>query len=130
MAILGDEETLDAVLDALANRHRREIVRTLGLYPCSLSHLADLRELSLPALHKHVKVLERAELVVRRKQGRTNFLTLNPRPLGSLQEWLGGFHPYWSGPQATLENYAGFLDRSSGTHTDGPGNSPSSNPTN
>ena len=62
---------LDSVLEALANPHRREIVYVLGLQPCAISQLARLRGLSLPAIHKHVKILENAGLVSRRKAGRT-----------------------------------------------------------
>ena len=62
-----DEEAavLDSVLEALANRHRREIVYVLGLQPCAISQLARMRGLSLPAIHKHIKILENAGLVSR-----------------------------------------------------------------
>jgi len=70
-----------------------------------------MRGLSLPAIHKHVKVLEQAGLITRRKQGRTTYLTLNRRPLARLQEWVGQFHPYWGSDEATYENYADHLDR-------------------
>jgi DNA-binding transcriptional ArsR family regulator len=109
----SDDETadmLDSVLEALANRHRREIVHVLGLQPCAISQLARMRGLSLPAIHKHVKVLENAGLVTRRKTGRTTFLTLNPRRLRLLQDWAGQFHTYWGSDQATFDNYQGYLD--------------------
>ena len=77
MSANHETEELDAIFEALANRHRREIVYVLGLHPCSISQLADMRGLSLPAIHKHIAVLERADLVSRRKLGRSNFLTLN-----------------------------------------------------
>jgi len=84
---------LNAVFDALANEHRREIIYVLGLQPCSISQLAELRGLSLPAIHKHVKVLENAGMVTRNKMGRTNFLTLNrerpPRLADAVPHLLG-----------------------------------------
>src|SRR5262249_37421422 len=86
---------LDSVLEALANPHRREIVYVLGLQPCAVSQLARMRGLSLPAIHKHIKILENAGLVGRRKTGRTTYLILNPRRLRILQEWVGQFHTYW-----------------------------------
>ena len=81
-------QDLDNVFAALANKHRREIIYILTLGPCSISKLAFLRNLSLPAIHKHIDVLEKGGLVTRRKIGQTNFLTLNPEALRGLQDWL------------------------------------------
>lgn len=122
MAGSDDEspEALDSVLEALANRHRREIVYVLGLQPCAVSQLARMRGLSLPAIHKHVKVLENAGLVSRRKTGRTTYLILNPRRLRVLQDWAGQFHTYWGSDQASLENYEGYLDAGPGTDSSQP----------
>jgi len=81
-------QDLDDVFEALANKHRREIIYILSLQPSSISKLAFLRNLSLPAIHKHIEVLEKGGLVTRRKIGQTNFLTLNPESLRGLQDWL------------------------------------------
>jgi DNA-binding transcriptional ArsR family regulator len=79
---------LDGVFHALANRHRREMVYVLSLQPCSISKLAFLRHLSLPAIHKHIQVLEKGGMVTRRKVGQTNFLTLKRESLHGLEGWL------------------------------------------
>ncbi len=100
---------LDRVLEALANPHRREIVYLLGLQPGSISQLAEMRGLSLPAIHKHIKVLGNAGLVNRRKHGRTTYLTLRRQPLQQVQDWVGQFHPYWGSDEATYENYDRYL---------------------
>jgi DNA-binding transcriptional ArsR family regulator len=100
---------LDSVLEALANPHRREIVYVLGLQPRAVSQLARMRGLSLPAIHKHIKVLENVGLVSRRKAGRTTFLILNPGRLRLLQDWAGQFHTYWGSDQASFENYQSYL---------------------
>jgi len=84
---------LDKVFEALANKHRREIIYVLSLQPCSISKLAFLRHLSLPAIHKHIEVLEKGGMVTRRKIGQTNFLTLNRESLHGLQDWLLRFRP-------------------------------------
>jgi DNA-binding transcriptional ArsR family regulator len=102
---------LDRVLEALANPHRRQIVYVLGLQPYAVSQLARMRGLSLPAIHKHIKVLENAGLVSRRKTGRTTYLTLNPRRLRLLQDWVGQFHTYWGSDEASFENYQSYLSR-------------------
>ena len=81
-------EDLDNVFEALANKHRREIIYVLSLQPCSISKLAFLRNLSLPAIHKHIEILEKGGMVTRRKLGQTNFLTLNRASLSGLQDWL------------------------------------------
>ncbi len=111
------DAALDRVLEALANPHRRAIVHVLGLQPCAINQLAQMRGLSLPAIHKHLKVLERAGLIRRRKRGRTTFLTLMPAPLRELQGWLGQFHPYWGNEEATYENYASYLAKTSTDQT-------------
>lgn len=102
-------DDLDRLFGALANGHRREMVHLLGLQPHSISRLAAIRGLSLPAINKHVRVLEEARLIRRRKIGRTTFLTLERRPIRSLQAWLGEFHAYWGTDNESLENYELFL---------------------
>jgi DNA-binding transcriptional ArsR family regulator len=81
-------QDLDIIFEALANKHRREIIYVLSLGPCSISKLAFLRNLSLPAIHKHIEVLEKGGIVARRKIGQTNFLTLNRESLDGIQDWL------------------------------------------
>lgn len=102
---------LDQVFEALANKHRREIVYVLGLQPHSISQLATMRHLSLPAIHKHIKILENANMIKRKKEGQTNFLTLNKESLQALQVWLMQYHTYWGSGKETLENYAQYLTK-------------------
>jgi DNA-binding transcriptional ArsR family regulator len=109
MSAEDEAAVLDSVLEALANPHRREIVYALGLQPCAISQLARMRGLSLPAIHKHVKILENAGLVSRRKTGRTTYLALNPQRLRLLQDWAGQFRTWWGSDQASFENYHGYL---------------------
>ncbi len=111
MANINNPQDFDNVLEALANKHRREFIYSLSLQPYSISQLAAMQQLSLPAIHKHIKILENAGMIKRRKIGRTNFLTLNPKSLRGLQEWLMQFRTYWGSDQETLENYAQFLGR-------------------
>jgi len=106
---ITESPDLGWVFDALANRHRREIIYVLGLQQCSISQLAEMRGLTLPAIHKHIKVLESADMVIRKKMGRTNFLTLNRESLSSLQEWLTQLHTYGGNDEETLENYVQWL---------------------
>ena len=112
-------DDLDRVFAALANRHRREMVDLLGLQPYSISGLAQLHGISLPAMTKHVRVLETAGLVTRRKLGRTTFLTLDRSAIRALQTWLGRYHAYWGTDKETLENYERFLAREPITREEG-----------
>ena len=102
---MNENHDLDGVFAAFANAHRREIIVALSLQPHSISQLASKEDLSLPAIHKHIRVLEDADLVARKKVGRTNFLALKRAPVRELQVWLGRFHPYWGSDLETLENY-------------------------
>ncbi len=104
------DDDLGAVFGALANQHRREMVRLLALGPRSITQLAELRGLSLPAIHKHVRVLEEAAMVHRRKVGRTNVLALEREPLRRLRTWAEGFDPWWGTADESLENYVQHLD--------------------
>ena len=106
---VGVSDELSPVFNALANEHRREIIYALALHPRSISQLASLRGLSLPAIHKHVSVLEEAAMVRRRKIGRTNFLALERTPLQKLTSWVEQFHPWWGTEEESLETYAAFL---------------------
>jgi DNA-binding transcriptional ArsR family regulator len=102
---------LDDIFEALANKHRREIIYALSLQPYSISGLAEMRELSLPAIHKHIKLLEQAGLVRRKKIGRSNILALRRESLQVLQKWVGQYHAYWGNDEESLENYVQYLDR-------------------
>lgn len=103
--------SLDQIFEALGNQHRREIIYTLSVQPHSISQLATARGLSLPAIHKHIKILKNAGLIKDKKIGRTHFLTINRQTLQSLQEWLMQYHPYWGNDTETLINYENYLKK-------------------
>ncbi len=111
MTKIQDPQELDNIFEALANKHRREIIYVLSLQPYSISKLASMRNLSLPAIHKHIEILEKGGLIIRKKIGQTNFLTLNRAALRGLQDWVMQYHTYWGNDEATLENYVQYLGR-------------------
>lgn len=102
-------QDLDVIFEALANKHRREIIYSLGLQPHSISKLASQQDLSLPAIHKHIKILERAGMILRKKVKQTNLLALNRESLRGLQDWLMQYQAYWGSDEESLENYANYL---------------------
>jgi DNA-binding transcriptional ArsR family regulator len=105
MNIPYDSTQLDSILDALANQKRRGIIHDLSLRPSAVGQLARNHGLSLPAIHKHIRTLEQANLIVRKKIGRTNFVALNSATLGLAQRWITQYNVGWGNAQATLENY-------------------------
>jgi len=100
-----DSPQLDAVLGSLANQKRRGIIHDLSLQPATVGQLAKRHDLSLPAIHKHIRTLEEAKLIIRKKTGRTNFVALNHGTLGLAQHWILQYRTEWGSNDATLENY-------------------------
>jgi DNA-binding MarR family transcriptional regulator len=98
-------EQLDDAYLALGNAKRRAMVITLSFRPATVSQLAEEHGISLPAIHRHVRSLEAAGLIQRKKVGRTNFLAIRRAGLRPAQDWLAGFRTDWGGDEETLENY-------------------------
>jgi len=100
---------LDAIFTALAHTKRRGMIMTLSFRPATVSQLASEHGISLPAIHKHIRVLEEAGLILRKKVGRTNFVTLSRKGLGEAKHWMIQFHTEWGTDKETLENYISAL---------------------
>lgn len=79
---------LDQIFSALGDLNRRDILDRLGEGPVSISQLADQLDISLPGVLKHVHVLEHAELLTTRKQGRTRWCELGEDPLDPVAAWI------------------------------------------
>lgn len=107
----NNNELLNPIFEALAHEHRREIIYTLGFQPQSISQLASQRGLSLQAMHKHIKVLEKADLIIRKKSGRVNFIALNKKSLMTAQSWLMQYNTHWGSQKETLQNYVAGIER-------------------
>ena len=102
---------LNTLFAVLASEHRRAIIQQLSLQPHSISELADQLKLSLPAIHKHIALLEEANYVQRKKSGRTYFLALKRVGLQVAQDWINQFHVYWGSDTDSLENYVKSIER-------------------
>ena len=111
MLSVVDEDRLDLLFAALANRRRRTIVLSLAAHPASIAQLAQAQEMSLPAIHRHVIALEDAGLIHRRKSGRVNYLAISRAGLGLALDWVGSFNPHWGTDDETLENYIAGITR-------------------
>ena len=111
--MINESKKLDAIFSALANKHRRAIVRRLALQPSSIAILAEREKLSLPAIHKHIKIMEDAGLLKRKKSGRCNFLALDRNSLMIIRDWSNQYHEYWGHNNESLDNYVREIERES-----------------
>ena len=93
-------ETYEAVLEALGDRTRRQIVDRLRAGPSSVAELAAALPVSRPAVSQHLTVLRRSGLVSYTELGTRNVYRLDPAGLGELRTWLDGF---W---ETALDRYA------------------------
>ena len=99
-------DALGATFAALADPTRRAIVERLTRGEASVGELAAPFEISLPAISKHLTVLEDAGLLVRTKEGRLRRCRLREEPLRDALEWIAAYGSFWEGQLASL---SGFL---------------------
>jgi DNA-binding transcriptional ArsR family regulator len=102
-----DDELLDDVFHVLSDPTRREILKQLGVGEMTVMNLAKPFDMSLPAISKHLKVLEKAGLVSVRKEGTFRYYGLNPKTVDSAFEWLMELRNFWTTQLTSLEH---FLD--------------------
>jgi len=98
---------LNNTFSALSDPTRRAIVTKLAEGETSILELAAPFDMSLPAVSKHIRVLEKAGLLVRRKQGRVHYCRLNAQPLREAATWLAFYQQFWD---ARLDALATFLE--------------------
>lgn len=87
---------LNDIFHALADPTRRAIVARLAAGPRTVGHLSTPFPMSLAAVSKHLKVLERAQLVHREVRGREHVLSLDPAGLREAGEWLRYHEQFWN----------------------------------
>ncbi len=102
-----NEERLDAVFSALGDPTRRRILARLVDGPASITELAEPFEMTLPAVSKHLRVLERAGLVRRERDGWYHRCHLQPEPLESAAAFLARYRPFW---ERTLDELASYVE--------------------
>lgn len=101
---------LDRTLVALADPTRRAILERLSAGEARVTDVAAPFRISLNAVSKHIRVLEQAELVRRRRRGREHFLTINPEPLDEAAAWIKAKSAFWTSRLAALERVLGGPD--------------------
>jgi DNA-binding transcriptional ArsR family regulator len=94
---------LDGTLLALADPTRRAILHRLTEGETRVTDLAEPFAMSLNAVSKHIRLLERARLVRRRKVGREHLLSLNPEPMEAAATWMAERRAFWTARLAALD---------------------------
>ena len=101
------QERLDRTFAALVDPTRRAILAQLERRDsASVSELAEPFAIKLPAVMKHLDVLDAAGLIARSKSGRTVTVRLRPQPMREAMEWLRRYERFWSGRIDKLAAYA------------------------
>jgi DNA-binding transcriptional ArsR family regulator len=94
---------LDRTLTALADPTRRAILQRLAQGEARVTHLARPFAMSLNSVSKHIRMLERAGLVRRRRAGREHLMSFNPEPLDEAAAWIAARRAFWTARLDALE---------------------------
>ncbi len=96
---------LNITFAALSDPTRRAILARLATGEATVTELAAPFAISLPAISKHLKVLERAGLILRGRAAQRRPCRLRAAPLGDAAEWLGGYRQFWEESFDRLDTY-------------------------
>jgi DNA-binding transcriptional ArsR family regulator len=109
MVMTIDDERLDAVFAALADRTRRDIVARLSQGEATVTELAAPQAMSLQAVSQHIGVLERCGLVSRRRHRQTRPCRLEPQALETAMSWIDDSRRVWTERMDRLETQLAHL---------------------
>lgn len=98
-------EQMDAVFAALADSTRRAILERLAAGEATVMELNEPFAISAPAITKHLKVLEKAGLITRSREGQWRPCQLAPQPLHEVADWVGRYRKFWEANLDNLEEY-------------------------
>lgn len=104
-------DPLSTTLAAIADPTRRAILTRLRRGEATVGELAEPFAMSLPAISKHLKVLERAGLIERGRAAQTRPCRLRAKPLRQAADWLDRYREFWSQRLDRLEDYLDQLQR-------------------
>ena len=104
-----DEDRLSETFAALANSTRRAILAHLAGGAATVNELAEPFELTLPAISKHIKVLERAGLVLRGQRAQYRPCALDATPLKEVSTWAEQYRPVWVARFDRMDDYLSEL---------------------
>jgi DNA-binding transcriptional ArsR family regulator len=104
------DDRLDAVFHALGDRTRRALIARLAVKPAKITELAKPFDMSLPAVSRHIRVLEEAGLVMRSVDGRVHECSLSAARLKSIDHWLALYRHFWESNLDSLARYTESAD--------------------
>jgi DNA-binding transcriptional ArsR family regulator len=111
-------DTLSTTFAALADPTRRAILARLAEGEATVKELAEPFQMSLPAISKHLKVLERAGLIVRGREAQWRPSRLEASPLKDVANWLEHYRRFWEGSLDRLGDYLNELQSEESDHGD------------
>jgi DNA-binding transcriptional ArsR family regulator len=100
-----ESNRLDRTFAALADPTRRSILANLAEGERCVTDLAKPHRMSLPAISKHLRVLEKAGLVRRQRRGRVHQLALEAKPMAEAQQWIAEYRRFWEASLDRLDDY-------------------------
>ena len=115
-----NEKELDAIFHALADPTRRAILSRLAAGEATVNELAEPFSISLPAISRHLKVLEAAGLISRGRDAQYRPCRLEPAPLQEAQDWIGRHQEAWAERFDRLDDYLQRLQEPRIRHPKGP----------
>lgn len=108
---LLDDERLDETFAALANSTRRAILARLAEGEASVNDLAEPFDLTLPAISKHIKVLEQAGLIRRGRRAQFRPCTIDGEPLAQVADWTDQYRHIWEQRFDRMDDYVRNLHK-------------------
>jgi DNA-binding transcriptional ArsR family regulator len=105
MTMTIEEDRLSETFAALASPTRRAILARLAKGEATVNELADPFEMTLPAISKHIKVLERAGLVTRGQRAQYRPCALEAAPLAAVSSWAEQYRPVWEARFERMDDY-------------------------
>ena len=109
---LDDDDQLTEVFSALASPVRRQLLARLAEGAATVNELAEPFDLQLPAVSKHLKVLQHAGLIVRAKHAQYRPCAIDATPIREVLAWAEGYRPVWESRLDRMEHQlAHFLDQ-------------------
>jgi DNA-binding transcriptional ArsR family regulator len=105
----SDDDRLSETFAALANSTRRAILARLAEGEATVNELAEPFDLSLPAISKHIKVLEQAGLITQGQRAQFRPCTIDVTPLREVSQWTEQYRPIWEARFERMDDYISRL---------------------
>lgn len=96
---------LDQIFHSLADSTRRDILKRIAQEEMSVGEIAEPYDMSMAAVSKHLKVLEKAQLIRRRRDGKHFVQTVNLEPLKEVDEWIAFYRKFWQDAFDRMDDY-------------------------